>query len=778
MTKPNKKLPHAVTNQEFLDAVFGTDESARAHVTSFSNDPSDIAKEFRSACWGGGSAKQRLANFAPAENQYFCISLFADDAEGKARRRKALFDACFVIVADDVAEKVPVENAEKLPPPSYKLLTSAGSQQWGWILDEACESRAQVTNLLDGLVAQGLAPEGIDPGMKGVTRYVRLPAGSNTKAKRLDAEGNAFKCQMLEWEPDRLYSMDEMAKAFAIDIYAQNNDQGTSLGLNSDNHIVKNHPILKHVNVTGTGADGWIKIDCVNAENHTGEDASGAAVQILPDGRVNYMCHHGHCGGDENTKKVTGPEAVKILNKQIPGFSKDYDNYQVDIKASGLKHLQEAALAMRGSDQDIDELLTPAIDPDGMNPLDYVFMKSTNTYYELKTGTELSPSALDAIYLPQHTGRKGDPKASMLYNMVMERETMCADGFIWHSDVIKPTPKRLVNNGTKRVVNEWEGLALTPVKGDVEPWLDLLAFLVPNEKERLIVTQWLANLFLDIGNKPQWQLIHRGSLRNGKDSLYKPIAQIFGSEGAADIRGEDIDNGWGDVFYGRKLLIFQEIKRPQDRGFSNKLKTYAASTSTGVTTYNIKGKGVRQAADTMGFVGMSNYHACLALDPGERRYFVFDSFFQPKEEDYYTKYHQWLNNGGASALLHHLINDVDMTGFDSGRLPYVTKAALEMTELGKSDYAQVMCEQIEAQLGCFSSVAVTLPQVKAQLEAQGNKMGRNGIAEALITEGYRRYRGTRKVDGKVAHTPRYFTTDNLDGYSPGELYDYWLDGED
>ena len=777
MPKPNKKLPHAVTNKEFLGTLFGA-EWERVHVTAFLNDPSDIPKEFRAACWGGGSASQRLAKFAPAENQYFCISLFADDAEGKARRRKALFDACFVIVADDVAEKVPVANAERLPPPSYKLLSSAGSEQWGWILDEPCESRAQVTNLLDGLVAQGLAPKGIDPGMKGVTRYVRLPEGSNTKAKRLDAEGNAFKCQMLEWEPTRMYSMDEMAKAFDIDIYAQSLDQGTSLGLASDDHIVKNHPILNHVTTTGIGADGWIKIDCVNAAKHTGEDASGAAIQILPDGRINYMCHHGHCGGDENGKKVTGPEAVRLLNEQVPGFSKDYDNYQVDIKASGMKHLQEAALSMRGSDQDIDELLEPRVNPEGMNPLDYVYMKNTNTFFELKTGSDLSPAALDALYLQQHTGRKGDPKASNLYAMVMERDTMCADGFVWHSDVIKPTAKRLIPNGSRRVINEWQGLSLTPVKGNVEPWLDLLAFLVPDTKERVVVTQWLANLFLDVGNKPQWQLIHRGSLRNGKDSLYKPIAQIFGPESAADIRGEDIDGGWGDLFYGRKFLTFQEIKRPQDRGFSNKLKTYAASTASGISTYNIKSKGIRQAVDTMAFVGMSNYHACLALDPGEKRYFVFDSFFSPKKEDYYTKYHQWVSNGGASALLHYLLNDVDMAGFDRGRMPYVTKAALEMTELGKSDYAQVMNEQIDAKIGCFSSVAVTLAQVKSQLEMQGNKMGRNGVAEALITEGFRRYRGAKRVAGKVAHTPTYFTLDNLDSYGPIDLYDYWFDGDD
>ena len=172
-----------INNETFLEAVFG-DEWGQAHVTAFENDPSNIHQEFRAACWSGGYAKNRLARFSPAENQYFTISLFESDEDGTARRRKSLFDACFVIVADDVAEKIPVEQAKKLPLPSYKMLSSMGSEQWGWILTEAVEDADQVNNLLDGLVAKGLAPDGTDPGMKGVTRYVRLPEGCNTKAKR------------------------------------------------------------------------------------------------------------------------------------------------------------------------------------------------------------------------------------------------------------------------------------------------------------------------------------------------------------------------------------------------------------------------------------------------------------------------------------------------------------------------------------------------------------------------------------------------------------------
>ena len=56
-----------VTNETFLAGIFG-DDWGLAHVTAFSNDPSDIAKEFRGACWGGGAAKDRLPLMSSGEN--------------------------------------------------------------------------------------------------------------------------------------------------------------------------------------------------------------------------------------------------------------------------------------------------------------------------------------------------------------------------------------------------------------------------------------------------------------------------------------------------------------------------------------------------------------------------------------------------------------------------------------------------------------------------------------------------------------------------------------
>ena len=116
-----------ISNRQFLQAVFG-DNWTKAHVTSFFDDPGAIDQDRRGICWAGGEAGSW--QFEDGENQYFTISLFRKDG-GRANRRKTNFKQCHVIVADDVKEKLPIERVEMLPEPSYKLLTSAGSEQWG-----------------------------------------------------------------------------------------------------------------------------------------------------------------------------------------------------------------------------------------------------------------------------------------------------------------------------------------------------------------------------------------------------------------------------------------------------------------------------------------------------------------------------------------------------------------------------------------------------------------------------------------------------------------------
>lgn len=307
-----------ITNEEFLRTLFGEDY-VWAHVCSFTDDPSEIPGERRFQCWGGNYYSR--APLIPNSNQYFTISTFYADDKGKARRRKALFRATHVIVADDVREKLPLEQVLRLPPPTYKLETSPGSEQWGWVLTTPATDRHRVENLLDGLVRQGLAPDGKDPGMRGVTRYVRLPEGVNTKASRVVANGGvAPPCRILEWSPTRKTSLAALAAPFAVDLGVERREQRIDGAASVDGHPLLD---LDLIEIKSVRSDGRFDITCPWVDEHTGGKDDGAAIFTNGDGSIGFKCHHGSC------QSRTGGDLLMLIEKDAPGFRSRLDMWKV-----------------------------------------------------------------------------------------------------------------------------------------------------------------------------------------------------------------------------------------------------------------------------------------------------------------------------------------------------------------------------------------------------------------------------------------------------------------
>ena len=298
-----------ITDQEFLIGLFG-DDAPWAHITSFLDDPSNIPDNRRMICWSGDYANR--INTIPDSNQYYTISTFYPDADGVARRRKNLFRQCHVIVADDVKEKLPEANVLQLPPPTYKLETSPGSEQWGWKLDVPCTDISMVENLLDGLVAQGLAPAGKDPGMKGVTRYVRLPDGVNTKSSRQLPDGTFPRCRLLEWNPEITVSIQQLAEPFCVDLNAPRRDARVDGAAD-----LPDHPLLGLTDVLTVKtalSDGRFDVICPWIDEHTNQIDDGAAVFTNADGTIGFKCHHGSC---ENR---TAKHLLDLIEETRPGF--------------------------------------------------------------------------------------------------------------------------------------------------------------------------------------------------------------------------------------------------------------------------------------------------------------------------------------------------------------------------------------------------------------------------------------------------------------------------
>ena len=341
-----------ITNGQFLQAIFG-EHWVTVHITGFPDDPSDIQQDRRAICWGGGHACQ--FGISDDWNNYFTISRFELDADNKPRRRKNLFLATYVIVADDVKEKLPVEQVNLLPPPSYKLLTSPGSEQWGWILNVPCTDAAVVNNLLDGLVAKGLAPSGTDPGMKGVTRYVRLPKGVNSKRSRVEANGGfAPRCQLLEWNPERKHTIESLAIPFSIDLTAERKDARTDGATNLPDHPILQIPGIIHVK--SILSPGRYDIRCPWTSDHTNGEDTGAALFTNDDGTIGFKCHHGNCESRNRNDLLT----------YIDQYNKDFRDklkmYEANIMFAGMG---EITVTLPPESADPIQVIQDPVQPEG-----------------------------------------------------------------------------------------------------------------------------------------------------------------------------------------------------------------------------------------------------------------------------------------------------------------------------------------------------------------------------------------------------------------------------
>lgn len=289
--------PKQISNTEFLRAVFQGDWR-RAHVCGFREDPTTLDSLGLRGFWAGGEA-QHMLPFPVDANTFFTISTFhPDPISGWSRRRKVQFDRSYVIVIDDVglrgldgtSAKVPVDKV-KLPP-SYAIETSPGNWQLGYILDGGDSRGGKVVALLDAMVAQGLVSDGSDPGMKGVTRYVRLPVGRNTKAKY----GSAGHVHVLgSWRPERTYTLEQIADAYGCrkELDAAEDALNAPVAGSFDPGQDQIAEVLVNAGQVQSFDEAkklW-QVTCPFVEDHTGRADSGTAY--LGEGR--WCCHHGHC---------------------------------------------------------------------------------------------------------------------------------------------------------------------------------------------------------------------------------------------------------------------------------------------------------------------------------------------------------------------------------------------------------------------------------------------------------------------------------------------------
>lgn len=287
-----------VTNEEVLNELFKfMPVDQRAILCSVYGDPSKAEP----TAWGGTPwALGQRSPLKPDRNNYVAISSFtASTADARYRRRKDQYAATHAIMVDDIGTKLPLSAIPTSLVPSLVIETSPGNYQATFFLDTPQQNQLLAEDAIKQMIAQ-LTGGGVDPGMAGVTRVLRLPQGINGKPK-YTTDGVVWECKVHVWRPDIRTSWADLQRAFSLiernKIFIEPTD-GVTIDRKRGFSLVRDG--LRSLGlVKREGQQGWMDIRCPWLSEHTDRSNTGSGVSSPSKANGYYggfKCHHGHCG--------------------------------------------------------------------------------------------------------------------------------------------------------------------------------------------------------------------------------------------------------------------------------------------------------------------------------------------------------------------------------------------------------------------------------------------------------------------------------------------------
>jgi hypothetical protein len=234
--------------------------------------------------------------------------------------------------------------------------------------------------------------------------------------------------------------------------------------------------------------------------------------------------------------------------------------------------------------------------------------------------------------------------------------------------------------------NTWCGFAVEPRKGDISPFLNLLAHLFTGAPKGTLdwFINWLAYPVKHPGAKLLTAVVIHGMAHgSGKTLVGETMRRVYGNAytviGQAELEADF--NEWA----GSKTFILGD-----DITGIDKLKihdTLKKMVTQKVARINPKGLTAYELEDRANMLFTSNRANSFYLDRDDRRFFVWEV---PESAGvlaraFYIDYLEWLDErGGAAALLHWFMHR-DTKGFDPGAPALVTAAKIKMREESRSD---------------------------------------------------------------------------------------------
>lgn len=272
-------------------------------------------------------------------------------------------------------------------------------------------------------------------------------------------------------------------------------------------------------------------------------------------------------------------------------------------------------------------------------------------------------------------------------------------------------------------VNRWRDpcpdLPESASDDDVKRWLDHMAVVIPDERERGIVLDWLAWIVQNPGQKPNWCLVIGSTAEGiGKDLMLEPVRTALGAANVREIGPEDLNSGFTDYLAETRLLIVEEMQMNERKAMQNKLKPLIAAPPH---TLRVNEKHVRcyEVPNLVALIFFTNMDNALAMSRQDRRYFVVWNDGQPRTADYFRSLVGWYEAGGA-AMAARWLQQRDVTAFNAKGTAPMTSAKQNMQKATLPEADALIVEAMEHRDRPFHRRFIRLTDVVQFLDTETN----------------------------------------------------------
>ena len=622
--------------RKFLDAVFHVELMPDEHIMTWAV----MGKP------GYPTDSEHLLNHTlrrskqPKALYYGTSTASPDPDDGKLYNRRALCKRTFVIVLDDIGTKIPLDKlSEDLQDPTYIIESSAGNFQYGYVLDEPITDVESATVLVQLLYEAGIS----DAGGAMANKLVRLPDGINGKA---GARGE-FRVRLETLDPANLWTPDELLTAAGVEVtWAEVQEQGrkslqrrkattvtrwsdtVTLSPNLDGTL---DPALEWLYEAGhvkqeTG--DWVTVRCPWEHEHTTGDAAAGYSPLgrgdTPfDAQRGFKCFHEHC------KDRNAAEFLKWIQ--------DQGGPELPVKDA------TTPLHLNWTYDPVEDLAYPINVPG--TPCVGIKLTVLKRYYPARVAIQ---------------SQDGVKMVSVVDLWVKAPNRVAVYGQMPHPAVDAP----LCRHNGSLMINTFTPPAYArdeaTYDADVAKFTDFINYLIPDEKERTFLLDWLAAKVRDQAFRGPAILMVTPTQGTGRTTFGAMVSTLLGTRNTASLSydqltGSSTFNEWqlstlcicNEVFEGRTGANTSNFYRGYER-----LKGLVDFQPVSVAI-NRKNRAMRDYMVFTSFLMFSNHADALPLTEADRRIYVIGNTRVPRDGVYFNALNAWLEQGTWTGNVGH-----------------------------------------------------------------------------------------------------------------------------